>query len=234
MSRKLIIFIGGAMIVATAAMGGLFAQSSTTGVSVSAIGTAQSGATVTSWATSGSTPSWSPVQGAVGAINGGGIVHVEVPNSPAGQWSVSLMVDDPNELVQAYSFWNPKTQVRAMATGNLTAGTTNMRTFVSASGSATPADFTGGTVVNDAVTGDAYQTLTLEKGFVTFVVSSSDGLGVDGDGVYQTSAASIVSRAFEIGLSTPSGASNAGTFFTKDASTADYLSPEFTIEINQR
>jgi len=223
-----------ALLALTAAMGGLFAQGGTAGVSVSATGTAASGSEVTTWAASGSTPSWSPIEGSVGVISGGGVAHIEVPASPGGNYSITLFLDDPNELVQAYSFWNPKVQIRTMATTNLVAGTTNVRTFVGSGGAAAQSDFTGGTVVANPLNAETEQTLTLEKGFVTFTVSSSDGLGVDANGVYQTNSANIVNRAFEIGFSTPSGASNAGTFFTKDASTTDNLSPEFTIETKAR
>lgn len=234
MSKKLMMFIVVVMVVTTATLGGLFAESSTAGLSVSASGAAQSGSTVSAWESVGASPSWSPVQGAVGTISGGGIIHVEVPNSPPGQWTVTLLVDDPNELVQAYTFWNPKVQIRTMATNNLTAGSTNLRTLIGGSGTANQSDFTLGTVVSDAVTSDSSQILSLDKGYVSFVVNSSDGLGVDASGVYQTVAGSIVNRSFEIGFSTPSGASNAGTFFTKDASSSDNLSPEFTVEVNQR
>ena len=165
-----------AMLVVTASLGGLFAQTGTTGISVSASGTAASGATVTTWSVGA--PSWTPVEGAVGVVSGGGIARIKLPNSPAGEWAISLYLDDPNELVQAYSFWNPKIQVRTVSTSGLTSGSSAIPT-VGSGGNAAASTFTGGSVVTDSLNGDTYHTLTLEKGFVTFNVSSADGVPVD-------------------------------------------------------
>ena len=143
-------------------------------------------------------------------------------------------MDDPDEMSQAYRFWKPNIQVRTMSTENLQVGVTSLRTFTAGAGSASQEDFAGGATVIDAATGEASKLLTLRNGSVTFVVNSSDGLGVDAGGVYQTSASKIVSRAFELGFSSPSGQAHAGTFFTKNASNDDNLSPEFSAEIGQR
>ena len=229
MKNRMVILVAAILLLSTATLGGLFAQGGSTGISISASGTAASGSTVASWSVG--SPSWNPIEGAVGVLNGGGIARIKLPNSPAGDWSVTLYLDDPNELVQAYSFWNPKVQVRSISTSGLTSGTSAIPT-VGSGGSATQSTFTGGTAVVDSINGESYQTLTLERGFVTFNVSSADGVPVDANDVYDTSAP--VNRVFEIGVSVPSGASNAGTFFTKDAGTQDNLSPEFTIDIAQR
>ena len=227
MSKKLVMMIVGLLLVSTAGLGGLFAQAGTGGVSVSTSGTAQSGATITTWEVGN--PSWSPIEGAVGVIDGGGIARIHLPTSPAGKWAVTLFLDDPNEMVSAYSFWNPKIQIRTISTSGLTSGSTAIPT-VGSGGNADASTFTGGTEVLDSLTSDVSQILTLEKGFVTFVVDSSDGVPVDTSDVYDTSGEN---RVFEIGISTPTATSNAGTFFTNDASTSDNLSPEFTIELNQ-
>ena len=228
MSKRLVTMIVGVLLVSTAGLGGLFAQAGTSVVSVSTSGTAQSGATVTTWEVG--SPSWSPIEGAVGVINGGGIARVHLPSSPAGKWAITLFLDDPNEMVSAYSFWNPKIQIRTISTSGLTSGSSAIPT-VGSSGSASASTFTGGTEVPDALTSDAFQILTLTKGFVTFVVDSSDGVPVDTSDVYDTGGEN---RVFEIGISTPTGTSNAGTFFTKDASDADNMSPEFSIEVRQQ
>ena len=228
MSKKLVIMIVGLLLVSTAGLGGLFALAGTGGVSVSTSGTAASGATVTTWSVGN--PSWSPIEGAVGIIDGGGIARIHLPSSPAGKWAITLFLDDPDELISAYSFWNPKVQVRTISTSGLISGTSAIPT-VGSGGNASASTFTGGTEVSDAHTGEVSQILTLEKGFVTFVVNSSDGVPVNASDVYDTSGEN---RVFEIGISTPTGVSNAGTFFTKDASNSDNMSPEFTIEVRQR
>ena len=227
MSKKLIVIIVGLLLVSTAALGGLFAQAGTGGVSISTSGTAKSGATVTPWEVGG--PSWSPIEGAVGVITGGGITRIHLPSRPAGKWGITLFLNDPDELVSAYSFWNPRIQVRTIS------GLANGAAVptVGSGGSATSSTFTLGTEVSDANTNDLSQILTLEKGFVTFVVNSSDGVPVALDNTVTTDADSV-NRVFEIGISTPTGVSNAGTFFTKDASNSDNMSPEFTIEVRQR
>ena len=228
MSKKLVIMIVGLLLVSTAALGGLFAQAGTGGVTITTSGTAASGATVTTWGVGG--PSWSPIEGTVGVIDGGGIARIHVPNSPAGNWAITLFLDDPNELISAYSFWNPKIQIRSVSTTGLISGATTIPT-VGSGGNASASDFTGGTEVPDALTAEVSQILTLEKGFVTFVVSSSAGVPVDTSDVYDTGGEN---RVFEIGISTPANVSNAGTFFTKDASASDNMGPEFSIEVRQQ
>ena len=228
MSKKWVIGIVVLLLFSTLSLGGLFAQAGTGGVAISTSGTAASGATVSTWSVGN--PSWSPIEGAVGVINGGGIARIHLPNSPAGKWSITLFLDDPNELVGAYSYWNPRVQIRTLDTSGLTSGTSAIPT-VSTGGNASASTFTGGTEVSDAQTSEVSQILTLEKGFVTFTVNSSDGVTVDSSDIYDTSGEN---RVFEIGISQPTGASNAGTFFTKDASITDSMSPEFTIQVSQR
>jgi hypothetical protein len=228
MSKKWVIGIVALLLFSTASLGGLFAQAGTGGVSVSTSGTAASGATVSAWSVGN--PSWSPIEGTVGIVNGGGIARVHLPNSPAGKWNITLFLDDPNEMVGAYSYWNPRIQVRTLDTSGLTSGSSAIPT-VGGGGNASSSTFTGGTEVSDAQTSELSQILTLEKGFVTFTVNSSDGVPVDTSDVYDTSGEN---RVFEIGISTPTGTSNAGTFFTKDASITDNMSPEFTIQVSQR
>ena len=228
MSKKLVIGIMAVLLLSTISLGGLFAQAGTGGVSISTSGTAASGATITTWSVGN--PAWSPIEGAVGTIDGGGIARVHVPSSPAGKWAITLYLDDPNELVGAYSYWNPSVQIRTLSTSVLASGSSAIPT-VGGSGNADASTFTGGTEVSDAQTSDLSQILTLEKGYVTFTVNSSDGVPVDASDVYATGGEN---RVFEIGISTPTGTSNAGTFYTKDASTADSMSPEFTIEVSQR
>ncbi len=225
MSKKLVIGILAVLLFSTVGLGGLFAQAGTGGVAVSTTGTAASGATVSPWSVGN--PSWSPIEGTVGVINGGGITRIHLPTSPAGKWAITLFLDDPDELISAYSSWNPRIQVRTIS--GLINGAA-VPTVVSG-GNASSSAFTLGTEVNDANTNELSQILTLEKGFVTFVVNSSDGVPVDTSAVYDTSGEN---RVFEIGISTPTATSNAGTFFTKDASTADNMSPEFSIEVRQQ
>ena len=94
------------IVLAGAMLGGLWAAGSgTTGISVTAADTSAAGGTVTAW-TSGQ-PGWTPLQGAVGVIDSaGGLVTVKVPATPASNYRITLFLTDPDENVQAYSFFN--------------------------------------------------------------------------------------------------------------------------------
>ena len=229
MRNKMILLVAAILLASTATLGGLFAQGGTTAITIKAAGTNASGAVVTPWSVG--TPSWNPIEGAVGTMSFGGIARITLPNNPASDWSISLYLDDPNELIRAYSFWNPKVQIRTVDITMLTSGTSAIPS-VANDGNADQSTFMHGTVVTNSLSGETYQTLTLEKGFVTFNVSSADGVPVNANDVYDTS--SPVNRVFEIGFSIPDDGSNAGTFFTKDADNDDDLSPEFTFEVKQR
>ena len=69
------------------------------------------------------------------------------------------------------------------------------------------------------------QILNAEKGFISFLIDSVDGVLVDSSGNVVITGTEDA-RAFNIGI-------HSGAFFTKDATDSDNLSPEFTIEVNQ-
>lgn len=111
MKRILITFL--VLVVAAAALGGLWAQSGATTISASASGTAAAGGAVTAW-TSG-TADWFPIEGAVGVIDtdhadddgdGGGLATLKVAASPASTYRITLFLLDPDENIQAYSYFN--------------------------------------------------------------------------------------------------------------------------------
>ena len=213
--------------VSATALGGLWAQSGTTSISASATGTAASGSGVTAWTSAG--PDWSPVEGAVGVIDadhsdddgdGGGLATLKVAASPASVYRVTVYLTDPDENVQAYSYMNMCMKVIAAVASSNTL-TESASAFTSAT-SVVDHDEDGTKETADCLI------LNAEKGYASFIVSSSDGTLVDSSDRTSghASYAGADARAFNIGVYD-------GAFYAKDASSSDNLSPEFTIEVNQ-
>ena len=86
---KMYLLVMIALLLAGSALGGLWASTRNTQITVSATGTAASGDRIVAWTVG--RPSFSPVQGAVGVINSsfedgdgdsGGLATTKVPASP--------------------------------------------------------------------------------------------------------------------------------------------------------
>ena len=225
MKKYLLVMI--ALLLAGSALGGLWASARNTDITVSATGIAADGDSVVAW-TQGR-PSFFPVEGAVGVINSsfsdedgdsGGLATIKVPAKPPSLYRVTIILADPNENVQAYSFFNMGIKVvAAVDPANQVGESASL--FASAL-SLVDHDGDGTKEASDI------QFLNAEKGFISFVINSVDGTLVDSGN--QTSSHGNFNgpdgRAFNIGI-------QIATFFTKDTSDADNLSPEFTIEVDQ-
>ena len=223
MKKYLMVMI--ALLLAGSALGGLWASTRNTEIEISATGTAAVGDSVVAWADE--RPSFFPVQGAVGVIDSslddgdsGGLATIKVPASPPSLYRVTIILADPNENVQAYSFFNMGIKIVAAVSRAEVLG--ESATFFASSVSVVDHDADG---INEA---SDIQFLNAEKGFVSFLINSVDGTLVDSDN--RTSSHADFhepdARAFNIGI-------QSATFFTKDTSIPDNLSPEFTIEIDQ-
>ena len=225
MKKYLLVMI--ALLLAGSALGGLWATTRNTNIVVTAQGTAAVGDSVVPWIAG--RPSFSPVLGAVGVIDStfndgdgdsGGLATIKVPASPPSLYRVTIFLTDPNENVQAYSFFNMGIKVVAAVTsanqlaqsGSLFASTVSV----------TDNDGNGTKGPNDI------QFLNAEKGSINFLINSVDGTLVDS--ANRTSSSSNFggpdARAFNIGM-------QSATFFTKDTSNPDNLSPESTVEVDQ-
>ena len=224
MKKYLLVMI--ALLLAGSALGGLWATTRNTEITVSATGTAAVGDSVVAW-TDGR-PSFFPVQGAVGVIDSffedgdgdsGGLATIKVPASPPSFYRVTIFLADPNEIVQAYSFLNMGIKLAAAAP---TVQLGESATLFASSLSVVDHDGDGTKEASDI------QFLNPEKGFISFLINSVDGTLVDSDNRTSSHAAfsGPDARAFSIGI-------QSATFFTKDTSNADNLSPEFTIEGDQ-
>ena len=151
---------------------------------------------------------------------GGGLATIKVPASPASKYRVTIFLTDPDEQVQAFSFFNMSIKVvPAVSSGD------QLTQTASAFTSATSVIDHDGDNTKEATD---TQILNAEKGFISFVINSVDGTLVDTADRTSTNAAfgGADARAFNIGI-------NNGSFFTKDASIPDNLSPEFNIEVTQ-
>jgi hypothetical protein len=65
-------------------------------------------------------PDWTPIEGTVGEMTPGGLVHIAVPaggDSPAGTWTVVLYLKNPANLNEAYSFLTMEVHARVPAAG---------------------------------------------------------------------------------------------------------------------
>ena len=228
MKKYLLVMI--ALLLAGSALGGLWASTRNTQITVRATGTAASGDRVVAW-TAGR-PSFSPVQGAVGVIDStfedgdgdgdsGGLATIKVPASPPSLYRVTIFLADPDENVQAYSFFNMGIKVAAAAVSPFKQ-LAESATLFAISVSLVDHDGDGTKQVSDV------QFLNAEKGFISFLINSVDGTLVDSDNRTSNHAnfQGPDARAFNIGI-------QSATFFTKDTSNADNLSPEFTIEVDQ-
>ena len=208
-------------------MGSLWAQGGAGTISASATGTAATGGDVAVW-TSG-TADWAPVQDTVGVIDsdysdddgdGRGIATVKVPAAPAGSYRLAIYLIDPNENVQAYSYFNICVKVSAAVSSSDSLAESAIS--FSAASSIINHDNDGSQEADDC------QILNAEKGFISFRIGSGDGTLVD-SGNHTSNHPSYAgpdARAFNIGI-------QSGSFFTKDAANQDHLSPEFTIEVTQ-
>ena len=225
MKKYLLVMI--ALLVAGSALGGLWATTRNADITVSAIGTAAVGASVVAW--TDDRPSFSPVQGAVGVIDAifddgdgdsGGLATFKVPASPPSLYRVTIILADPNENVQAYSFFNMGIKiVAAVDPGNVLRESASI--FAS---SVAVADHDG----DGTKEASDIQFLNAEKGFISFLINSVDGTLVDSANRSSKNPrfSGPDARAFNIGI-------QSATFFTKDTSSSDNLSPEFTIEVDQ-
>ena len=150
----------------------------------------------------------------------GGLATIKVPASPPSLYRVTIFLADPNENVQAYSFFNMG--IKVVAAVSQAEVLAESATFFASAVSVVDHDANGTKEASDI------QFLNAEKGFVSFLTNSVDGTLVDSDN--RTSSHVDFNepdaRAFNIGI-------QSATFFTKDTSNADNLSPEFTIEIDQ-
>ena len=225
MKKYLLVMI--ALLLAGSALGGLWASTRNTDIIVIATGTAAVGDSVVAW-TSGR-PSFFPVKGTVGVIDpffddgdgdSGGLATIKVPASPPSLYRVTIFLTDPNENVQAYSFFNMGIKVVAAVNPSRVLG--QSATLFAKSVSVADHDGDGTKEPNDV------QFLNAEKGFISFLINSVDGTLVDSNN-RDSSHANFNgpdARAFNIGI-------QSATFFTKDTSNPDALSPEFTIEVDQ-
>ena len=227
MNIKLGMVIGVTLLVSTSLLAGLYsAQGGATSISISASGTAATGASVDLWSSGG--PSWSPVEGTVGVIDndladddgdGGGLATIKVPAAPAGtDYRITVYLTDPDQMVSSYSYLNMCTKVtKAVTTSNALAE--DASAYVAAdslqdhdgSGSANAADC---------------QFLNAEKGFVTFLVTANQGELVDSSGRTSSHASygSADAYTFNVGI-------QSGSLFAKDVS--GDVSPDFRIEVEQ-
>ncbi len=226
MKKYLLVMI--ALLLAGSALGGLWASSRNTEITVTAIGTAAVGDSVVAWTVG--RPSFSPVQGAVGVIDSsfddgdgdsGGLATIKVPASPPSLYRVTIFLADPDENVQAYSFFNMGIKVVAAVSPERNLLGQRAALFAS-SLSVVDHDGDGIKEASDI------QFLNAEKGFISFFINSVDGTLVDSDNRLADpgSGNEPDARAFNIGI-------QSATFFTKDTSSSDNLSPEFTIEVDQ-
>ena len=225
MKKYLLVMI--ALLLAGSALGGLWATTRNTEITVSATGTAAVGDSVVAW-TAGR-PVFFPVQGAVGVIDSsfsdedgdsGGLATIKVPAVPPSFYRVTIFLADPNENVQAYSFFNMGIKVvAAVDPGNV------LRESASIFASTVAVADHDGDGTKEA---SDIQFLNAEKGFISFLINSVDGTLVDSANrdSSHSSFSGPDARAFNIGI-------QSATFFTKDTSNADNLSPEFTIEVDQ-
>ena len=225
MKKYLLVMI--ALLLVGSALGGLWATTRDTALMIGVTGTAAVGDRVVPWTTD--RPSFSPVQGAVGVIDStfddgdgdsGGLATIKVPASPPGLYRLTIFLADANENVQAYSFFNMGIKVvAAVSPGNLL--TESASIFAS---TVAVADHNG----DGTKEASDIQFLNAEKGFISFLINSVDGTLVDSSdrSSQHPSFAGADARAFNIGI-------QSATFFTKDASISDNLSPEFTIEVDQ-
>jgi len=225
MKKYLLVMIG--LLLAGSALGGLWASTRNTEITVSATGTAAVGDSVVAWTTG--RPSFFPVQGAVGVIDSsfddgdgdsGGLATIKVPALPPSFYRVTIFLADPNENVQAYSFFNMGIKVVAAVTSADKLG--HSPSLFASSLSVVDHDGDGTKEASDV------QYLNAEKGFISFVINSVDGTLVDSDNriIDPSNPNEPDARAFNIGI-------QSATFFTKDTSNPDNLSPEFTIEVDQ-
>ena len=225
MKKYLLVMI--ALLVAGSALGGLWATTRSTEITIGVTGTAAVGDSVVAWTVD--RPTFSPVQGAVGVIDSvfddgdgdsGGLATLKVPASPPSLYRVTIFLADPNENVQAYSFFNMGIKVvAAVDPGN------QLRESASIFASSVAVADHDGDGTKEA---SDIQFLNAEKGFISFLINSVDGTLVDTDNrsFKHPNFNGPDARAFNIGI-------QSATFFTKDASNADNLSPEFTIEVDQ-
>ncbi len=99
--------------------GSLYAQgvyTITTGISAGSSGANM----VVTW-TAGN-PTWTPIEGTVGEMTAGGLVHVAVPAggaTPAGTWTIAVYLKNPYDLNEAYSFINMELHARKAANGTM-------------------------------------------------------------------------------------------------------------------
>ncbi|MDP2871828.1 MAG: hypothetical protein Q8P31_04745, partial [Bacillota bacterium] len=99
-------------LLATVMFGSLYAQgvyTISTGISAGSSG----GNMVVAW-TAGD-PTWTPIEGTVGEMTAGGLVHVAVPAggvAPAGTWTIAVYLKNPYDLNEAYSFINMELHAR--------------------------------------------------------------------------------------------------------------------------
>ena len=130
-----------------------------------------------------------------------------------------IFLTDPNENVQAYSFFNMGIKIAAAAPEAVLG---QSATLFASSKSVVDHDGDGIKEASDV------QFLNAEKGFISFLINSVDGTLVDSNNRTFGSAnfGGPDARAFNIGI-------QSATFFTKDTSNPDALSPEFTIEVDQ-
>ena len=150
----------------------------------------------------------------------GGLATIKVPASPPSFYRVTIFLADSNENVQAYSFFNMGIKIVAAVSPLNNLGESDAL-FAS---TIAVADHDGDGI-RDA---SDIQFLNAEKGFISFLINSVDGTLVDTANQISNhpSFDGPDARAFNIGI-------QSATFFTKDTSIADYLSPEFTIEVDQ-
>lgn len=106
-------------LLATVLFGSLYAQgvyTVSTGISAGSSG----GNMVVAW-TAGD-PTWTPIEGTVGEMAAGGLVHVAVPAGgadPAGTWTIAVYLKNPYDLNEAYSFINMELHARKAANGDM-------------------------------------------------------------------------------------------------------------------
>ena len=216
-----------ALLLAGSALGGLWASTRNTDITVSATGIAADGDSVVAWTLA--RPSFFPVAGAVGVIDSqfndqdgdsGGLATIKVPAKPPSFYRVTIFLADPNENVQASSFFNMGIKVVAAVSLNNLLG--ESATLFASEKSLVDHD---GDEIKEA---SDVQFLNAEKVFISFVINSVEGTLVDSDNrtFGHASFNGEDARAFNIGIQN-------ATFFTKDTSDADNLSPEFTIEVDQ-
>ena len=225
MKKYLLVMI--ALLLAGSVLGGLWATTRNTELTVGVTGTARAGDSVVAWTTG--RPTFSPVQGSVGVIDSsfddgdgdsGGLATIKVPASPPSLYRVTIFLTDSNENVQAYSFFNMGIKVVAAVSPANILGESDA--LFASTKAVADHDGDGNLDASDV------QFLNAEKGFISFLINSVDGTLIDSANRISNHAGfkGPDARAFNIGI-------QSATFFTKDASNADNLSPEFTIEVDQ-